>query len=67
MNIPERVKKFIKKTNSFCIIMNGDEPEYILASFEWAERMMIPPDETDMAEANSDISLAAIEDETEDF
>lgn len=41
MVIPNRVKRFIEATNSFCVVMDGDKPAYIIAPFDWAERMLL--------------------------
>jgi len=64
MVIPERVKRFINNTNSFCVIMEDDQPAYILSSFDWAERMMLPPEMGELdevEEVNNNISLVAEE------
>lgn len=63
MQIPERIKRFLKHTNSFALIMEDGKPEYLLASFDWAERALLGAEEgTDevlMDEANKDFSLLA--------
>ena len=72
MQINDRVKRFIKHTNGLCIIMEDGEPEYVLTSFDWAERMMLPQDEEihDLGEIerlNDDISLVAEEEKSDEF
>lgn len=67
MQISNRIKRFIKKTNSFCIIMEEGEPSYIFASFDWAEQMLIPQDAEVIENINDDISLVAVEDKVENL
>ena len=72
MNIPDRIKRFIKHTNSLCIIMEENEPAYLLSSFDWAERMMIPHEEeihdlSEIERLNDDISLLVGEEKEEEL
>lgn len=67
MNIPNRVKNFIKLTNSFCVIMEDNEPAYIVATFDWAERIFLPEDLEEIEQANDDISVVAVEERIEEL
>lgn len=68
MQISERIKRFLKHTNSFALILEEGKPEYLLASFDWAERALLGAedglDEVLMEEANKDFSLVAEKKET---
>lgn len=71
MHIPDRIKRFIKHTNSLCVIMEENEPAYLLTSFDWAERMMLPQDEeihdlSEIERLNDDISLVADEEKEDE-
>lgn len=64
MIIPNRVKRFIEATNSFCVVMDGDKPAYVIAPFDWAERMFLghSNEETEeLEEINTDINSVAEE------
>ena len=65
MLIPNRVKRFIEATHSFCVIMDGDRPAYIVAPFDWAERMFLGRNEDEeleeLEDINSDINSVAEE------
>jgi hypothetical protein len=59
MYIPDRVKQFIKHTNSFGVIVEEGKPTYIVASFDWAERILLGLEEETVEEANSNFSVVA--------
>ncbi len=67
MIISERLKNFIKATNSFCVIVEDGKPSYVVSSFDWVEKLINPHDIEEAERVNSDINTIRQEEEDNNF